>query len=221
MDKLRQIANAYYELAPKNIQKEAQKFFNEIDFNGDGHIELEEFLEFMKQKPCDAYRSSNLFKELCAGNDAKKLGFMDVMTLYYIVQSGRPFCNGCDEFIKDIYFCCVECFHSSTKYCLCLQCYKAKKYRSHPHRQFLDNFSLLEANRRTALNGVKFPNQGSSLRMYDVEDDGENSGAIVPVVLNKIKVKKKREKIKAALKSFEKAPHAGGAVETIPVCRIQ
>ncbi|XP_017974780.1 PREDICTED: uncharacterized protein LOC18603333 isoform X3 [Theobroma cacao] len=195
MDKLRQIANAYYELAPKNIQKEAQKFFNEIDFNGDGHIELEEFLEFMKQKPCDAYRSSNLFKELCAGNDAKKLGFMDVMTLYYIVQSGRPFCNGCDEFIKDIYFCCVECFHSST--------------------------NLLEANRRTALNGVKFPNQGSSLRMYDVEDDGENSGAIVPVVLNKIKVKKKREKIKAALKSFEKAPHAGGAVETIPVCRIQ
>ncbi|XP_021291633.1 LOW QUALITY PROTEIN: uncharacterized protein LOC110422165 [Herrania umbratica] len=225
MDELRQIAKAYYELAPKNIQKEAQKFFNEIDFNGDRpFIALEEFLEFMKQKPYSAYRSSNLFKELCRGNGANKLGFMDVMTLYYIVQSGRPFCNGCDEFIKDVYFCCMECFHSSTKYCLCLQCYKAKKYRNHPHRQFLDNFTLREANRRNALNGVKFPNQGSSLRMYDAEDDGESSGAIVAVgaaiVLYKDK-EKKREKMKAALRRFQKALHAGGAVDAIPKCNIQ
>ncbi|XP_068331355.1 uncharacterized protein [Pyrus communis] len=79
------------------------------------------------------------------------------MTLFYIVYSGKPFCNGqCRKFIKGVYFACVKCFDdyatdATNTFNVCPACYADGKY-VHGHDKFLDNFLLLQRNRMTALN---------------------------------------------------------------------
>ncbi|XP_022760905.1 uncharacterized protein LOC111307150 [Durio zibethinus] len=158
MEELHEIANAYFEVASRDIKEEARKFFNKLDSNMDGKVSLHEYLGFMRQEKYQNLRSSDLFKQLCRGK-SETLEFMDVVTLYYIIRSGRPFCDGCNQFIKDTYFCCIECFDSSNEnYCLCCQCFKSKNYitgsQSHRH-QFVDNFALLELKRAAVSNKGK------------------------------------------------------------------
>ncbi|XWS53732.1 hypothetical protein CRYUN_Cryun10bG0025800 [Craigia yunnanensis] len=181
MEELREIAKAYLAVASNDIKESSKNFFRAMDSNSDTKVSLHEFLEFMRQERYRELRSSDLFKKLCRRN-SKDLEFEDVMTLYYVIQSGRPFCNGCDEFIKCTYLCCIECFHSSQRnYCLCIKCYKDKRY-SHRHDQFLDNFTLLEVKRREALRRPARSNQASSSRTKpsDQKNDGNDSRAVVP-----------------------------------------
>ncbi|XVE65747.1 hypothetical protein DITRI_Ditri08aG0024200 [Diplodiscus trichospermus] len=152
MEELRKIAEAYWKVASKDIKEAAEDFFRAMDRNGDKKVSLNEFLEVMKQEPYQDLRISlDLFKKLC--REKNDLEFMDVMTLYYIIRSGRPFCDACAEFIPDIYFCCIECLHSSSKmnYCLCFKCFRDGKYSVHLHNQFVDNFTLLNEKRRQLL----------------------------------------------------------------------
>ncbi|PIN15646.1 hypothetical protein CDL12_11700 [Handroanthus impetiginosus] len=90
------------------------------------------------------------FFKLLDTNGNGKLDFVQVMTLYYIIKSGRPFCDSCNEFIPGIFFSCVECFKSPERlYNLCSDCYWYTK-RDHHHNgrvQFLDNYTLLETKR--------------------------------------------------------------------------
>ncbi|KAE9452984.1 hypothetical protein C3L33_15116, partial [Rhododendron williamsianum] len=75
------------------------------------------------------------------------LEFMEVMALYYIIKSGRPFCGGCDKFIPGMYFTCSKCFENGKPlFCVCSECFKDELY-VHEHDQFLDNYALLEAKR--------------------------------------------------------------------------
>ncbi|XP_022761178.1 uncharacterized protein LOC111307426 [Durio zibethinus] len=194
MEELREIAKAYLDAASLDMQKEAQNFFNEMDSNLDGKVSLQEFLDFMREEQYQELRSSDLFKQLCRGN-SETLEFMDVMTLYYIIRSGRPFCDACNQFIKDTYFCCTKCFHSSNEnYRLCFQCFQGKKYitgsQSHRH-QFVDNFTLLELKRKDALKGAAVSNKG------------------------------KRERMKAKLKAIEKTLIAGSSKGTTSDCAMQ
>ncbi|XVE65751.1 hypothetical protein DITRI_Ditri08aG0024500 [Diplodiscus trichospermus] len=148
MEELRKIAEAYWKVTSDDIKKEAKNFFHEMDIDGNNKVSLNEFLEVMKQEPYQDLRISlDLFKKLC--REKNDLEFMDVMTLYYIIRSGRPFCDACAEFIPDIYFCCIECLHSSSKmnYCLCFKCFRDGKYSVHLHNQFVDNFTLLNEKR--------------------------------------------------------------------------
>ncbi|XVF38550.1 hypothetical protein REPUB_Repub20aG0111600 [Reevesia pubescens] len=193
MEELREIAKAYYEVASNDIKEEAWKFFKEMDDNSDGSVNLHEFLDFMRQEQYHHLKSSDLFNQL-RGRNRKNLEFMDVMTLYYIFKSGRPFCDGCNQFIKEIYFCCNQCFHSSNEnYCLCLKCFKAKKYntRSHSHHhQFVDNFTLLELKRIDGLKSASTSNQErrrkrdiplrATKKLFPVA--GSSSTALVPAV---------------------------------------
>ncbi|XP_058203132.1 uncharacterized protein LOC131317616 isoform X2 [Rhododendron vialii] len=90
--------------------------------------------------------SSQFFKELDNNNNGT-LEFMEVMALFYIIKSGRPFCGGCGEFIPDMYFTCSVCFDSGNDlFCICSNCFQRNDF-SHHHSQFLDNYALLEAKR--------------------------------------------------------------------------
>ncbi|XP_073282649.1 uncharacterized protein [Primulina huaijiensis] len=147
LEELRQIAKSYYLASSQEVQDLAHKFFDSMDMDGDGMVDLSEFLEFMKEEGYTRMQNPKFFRELDV-DDNGTLDFDEVMTAYYINKSGRPFCDNCDNFILGIYFSCVECYRNpKDSFNLCCDCYRSKKC-DHKHdgrAQFLDNFALLEA----------------------------------------------------------------------------
>ncbi|KAG5560454.1 hypothetical protein RHGRI_003689 [Rhododendron griersonianum] len=111
MEDLVKTAKLYYEKSSLDIKAAAWNFFDSLDYNNDGKVSLQEFLGFMRYKGHAKMGSSQFFKELDNDNNGT-LEFMEVMALYYIIKSGRPFCGGCDEFIPGMYFTCSVCFDS-------------------------------------------------------------------------------------------------------------
>ncbi|XP_028108584.1 uncharacterized protein LOC114307375 [Camellia sinensis] len=95
------------------------------------------------------------FFELLDREGNGSLKFMEVMSLYYIIKSGRPFCEGCDEFIPGMFFTCSECFENGTNnpFCVCPMCFENERFihPSHKSNLFLDNYTLLEAKRQSAM----------------------------------------------------------------------
>ncbi|KAE9452983.1 hypothetical protein C3L33_15113, partial [Rhododendron williamsianum] len=151
MEDLVKTAKLYYEKSSLDIKAAAWNFFDSLDYNNDGKVSLQEFLGFMRDKGHAKMGSSQFFKELDNDNNGT-LEFMEVMALYYIIKSGRPFCGGCDEFIPGMYFTCSVCFDNGNDlFCVCSNCFQRDNYRHHyrhhGHSQFLDNYALLEAKR--------------------------------------------------------------------------
>ncbi|KAL3812415.1 hypothetical protein ACJIZ3_013683 [Penstemon smallii] len=153
MEELREIAKAHYRAGSPEIQTLAYQFFQSMDTDGDGRVDLQEFLTFMRQQGYPQMRNAYFFNQLDQDGNGT-LDFSEVMTLYYIVKSGRPFCDCCGNFIPGIYFSCVECFKNpKSPFNICRDCYKSAKC-SHNHNnrvQFLDNYTLLQATRDSAL----------------------------------------------------------------------
>ncbi|KAK6145907.1 hypothetical protein DH2020_019776 [Rehmannia glutinosa] len=162
MEELREIARCHYRAGSKEIQALANEFFKSMDSDGDGRVDLPEFLAFMRQEGYTQMRNRHFFKELDRDRNGS-LDFWEVMTLYYIIKSGRPFCDWCGDFIPGLFFSCVECFKlgPESSFNLCRNCYRSTKC-NHNHNgradQFLDNYTLLEA-RRDSAPGVIFQNQ--------------------------------------------------------------
>ncbi|CBI23728.3 unnamed protein product, partial [Vitis vinifera] len=144
---MREVADAYYKAGAEDIKQLAHDFFNSMDLNGDRRVILREYLAFTEKRGYIRMSNQEWFRKL--DKDRKgSLGFHDVMTLCYIVKSGRPFCKGCGEFMSGVFFTCVKCFdHSPSCFSVCLQCYESNNIE-HEHKEFLDNFALLEAKRR-------------------------------------------------------------------------
>ncbi|KAK6161110.1 hypothetical protein DH2020_004491 [Rehmannia glutinosa] len=153
MEELRGIAKSHYRAGSPEVQALAHKFFKSLDTDGDGRVDLPEFLSFMRQEGYAQMRNPYFFKELDRDGNGT-LDFWEVMTLYYIIKSGRPFCDWCGNFIPGIFFSCVECFkRPESSFSLCRDCYRSEKC-SHNHygkTQFLDNYTLLEAQKDSAL----------------------------------------------------------------------
>ncbi|OMO95316.1 hypothetical protein COLO4_15987 [Corchorus olitorius] len=218
LQQLRKMAEAYYESASRKVKKAADTFFKEMDFDDNEVVELSEFMEFMREEPNIAvqYTSCHFFHFLCKLNK-NHLDFLDVMTLFYIIQSGRPFCATCGDFIMDTYFCCTQCFFSRQKrYCVCFKCYEQKEYRNHDHPgdQFLDNFAFLEFCKRNHHD----TRPSSSYQMITDKNDG--TLAIPPQPTSKLD-KRKREKLSKALEKVVSLIHIGGAIAQISTCSIQ
>lgn len=156
MEELRQTAFAYYKDAPEQIRRWVDEFFLEMDHDEDDRVSLHEFLTYMEMhEDCTHLSNPRFFDEL-KKEGSEELDFLDVVTLFYIVYSGKPFCNGdCKKFVKGVYFTCVKCFdHASdaaNTFNVCTACYLDGKY-VHGHKKFLDNFLLLQTKRMEALN---------------------------------------------------------------------
>nr|GMD75434.1 Ca2+ sensor (EF-Hand superfamily) [Ipomoea batatas] len=140
IEKLAYIAQAHYNAAPQKIRDSADKFFwSMVKQRGKTRVTMEDFVESMKEKRYPEYAHPDLFQILVKD---RNLG-MDITesrTLYYIVLTGKPFCNWCNCFIPDLYFCCSKC--SARSYALCLHCYSTKAYVKHSHYTDDDVFFL-------------------------------------------------------------------------------
>lgn len=155
MEELSKLAMAYYLASPDHLKKLADDFFKAMDHDGDNKIDLQEFLEFMRDEGYAQMTNPSFFRQLDLDKNGT-LEFYEVMTVYYIVKSGRPFCDHCKKFITSTYLTCVGCLEGPIggSFYLCPDCYMDQKH-NHAHGglcQFLDNYSLLEAMTKSKLN---------------------------------------------------------------------
>ncbi|XP_022741766.1 uncharacterized protein LOC111293216 [Durio zibethinus] len=119
--------------------------------NRDNKVRSENFMAMMHE--IKQFRMMNgEFFNLLNKDGSGKLSFWDVMTVYYIINSDRPFCNGrCGKFITSTYFTCVKFFErDDCTFDVCVRCFKDFQYQ-HRHAEFLDSFVLLKSKRTAAL----------------------------------------------------------------------
>ncbi|KAK1387426.1 hypothetical protein POM88_015604 [Heracleum sosnowskyi] len=155
MERLHSIADTYYRALSTEDQKKVLGFISSMDKDGSGFIDIFEFKQYLKEHGYNDYAGSDIFKKLDMVGD-NRLGHSEMLNLFYIILSGRPFCMGCEDFIMAEYFVCVECFQkSSAPVYLCLTCYKNRNYKhSHGINEnplFLDTYAMLECKRLSAL----------------------------------------------------------------------
>ncbi|KAL7251373.1 hypothetical protein ACSBR1_013251 [Camellia fascicularis] len=159
---MREIADIYYKTSTPStdLQQLARDFFKSIDYDDDGKVSLCEFLNCMKEKGFTNMGNRSVFDALDVNRNGS-LEFMQVMALYYIIKSGRPFCGGCGNFIPGIFFSCSICFdNEDDTFSVCPMCFRnGNKSYIHKHKpiHFLDNFALLEAKRKKAMATRKAP----------------------------------------------------------------
>ncbi|XWS53794.1 hypothetical protein CRYUN_Cryun10bG0030900 [Craigia yunnanensis] len=146
MDEIRDTAKAYYRNSPK-LQSDARACFKSWDKNGDEKIDLQEFYDKLNQQGIKGLANQSFFKELDKNGNGT-LDFDEFLTLYYIIESGRfEFCEGCEVFLKGVYFTCVQCYNDSTTdtFDLCRSCYENEKFQHHANATFVDNYMLLRS----------------------------------------------------------------------------
>ncbi|KAB5512089.1 hypothetical protein DKX38_029119 [Salix brachista] len=154
MEEIRRAAEAYYENLSEDKKSYARFKFSEMDKNGDGQIDLYEYVEYLDKDNNMALTHPRMFRALDKNNDGG-LDFEEAKVLYYITQSGRAlFCKSCNTFLTDVYFCCFQCFfkgESVSTYEICCDCYGGNKFTHHEDAIFRDNYSLLSQSRSLAL----------------------------------------------------------------------
>lgn len=150
MEELREIAMAHYNAGWPDVQQKARDFFNSMDTDRNSRVNLIEFMEFMKRQEYSPLNSPNFFLELDLDGN-KTLDFTEVMMLYYIIKSKRPFCSYCHHFIGGTFFSCIECFKTphAASFTLCHNCYCLRNCNhNHCHNGratvLVDNYMLLE-----------------------------------------------------------------------------
>ncbi|KAL7220021.1 hypothetical protein ACSBR2_012978 [Camellia fascicularis] len=154
-----EIAEIYFNTSPENFKQLAQQLFNSMDKDQDEKVSRTEFLNNMKDEGLlKAENPSEMFKALDVNGDGS-LDLKEMMALYYVIKSGRPFCGGCGKFIPGMFFTCLYCFdNEDDKFCICPKCFSNENY-NHKHMpdHFLDNFALLEVKRTMAMADRKPP----------------------------------------------------------------
>ncbi|KAL8483216.1 hypothetical protein ACS0TY_026047 [Phlomoides rotata] len=231
MEELHEIAKAHYRAGSPQVQALAHQFYQSMDSDGDWRINLSEFITFTREEGYTQISNPYFFKELDRDGNGT-LDFSEVMTLYYIIKSGRPLCNYCGNFIPGIYFSCVECFKNpKNSFHLCGECYRSTKC-THNHNgraQFLDNYTLLQTTRQppalnsnrawttSTSNALIVPTQQKKMYIHDTypntyvvhhpNQPPNHSNAIVPA--------SNANKWKIALKAFEMALSIGSISSTL------
>ncbi|CBI23727.3 hypothetical protein VitviT2T_006818 [Vitis vinifera] len=157
MEEIREAALAYYEAGTQEQKQLAWAFFQTLDVDGDGTVSVQEFVNFLRGRGYRLFDNPNFYRALDRdGNGC--LDFHEVLTFFYIIKSGRPFCDGCGIFLKGLFFTCLNCYESShTTFDLCSACYRGKRF-SHQHAAILDNYTLLTHKRMMTMAGYGQPN---------------------------------------------------------------
>ncbi|XVF38484.1 hypothetical protein REPUB_Repub20aG0106100 [Reevesia pubescens] len=147
MDEIRETALAYYANLPESKKQKASEFFKSLDKDGDGKIDLQEYMDALNQRGIRKMSSDSFFKELDKDGSGS-LDFDEVITLFYLIESERRlYCDGsgCGVFLKGVYFTCVQCFNSakSNSFDICCSCYHNHNFKHHDDAIFCDNYVLL------------------------------------------------------------------------------
>ncbi|KAL9390961.1 hypothetical protein Peur_014881 [Populus x canadensis] len=143
MDDLHKIAKAYYTTANEESRLQGERFFKTMDHDGSRRISIQEYLAYMKRERHTKMANRPFFDYLNKSRTGE-LDFMEVMTLFYIIKSGRKICDGCGGLLKGTFFSCTDCFaNDDESFNLCSKCFTGGKY-VHPHKHFLDNYIILE-----------------------------------------------------------------------------
>ncbi|KAK9287651.1 hypothetical protein L1049_016088 [Liquidambar formosana] len=147
IQEIREAVLAYYKAAAEEHQQLAREFFESMDANGDGKVSLHEYLQFLRERGYTHFKSRNFFHELDRNHDGT-LDFDEVLCLYYIIKTERPFCDGCAVFLKALFFTCAECYDkgSSCSFNLCSKCFGNRDF-NHQHNTIVDNYLLLARKR--------------------------------------------------------------------------
>ncbi|XVF66458.1 hypothetical protein PTKIN_Ptkin10aG0037500 [Pterospermum kingtungense] len=64
MDEIGETALAYYEKLPQSQKQKAQDFFGSLDKNGDGKVDLQEYIAELNQRGIRGITNISFFKEL-------------------------------------------------------------------------------------------------------------------------------------------------------------
>lgn len=223
MDRLRGIADAHYRASPGRVKALAHDFFKALDTDQDGRVSLPEFLAFMTSQGYTRLNNPNFFRDLDRNGDGS-LDFWEVLTLYYIVKSGRPLCDCCGMLIPGTFFSCVECFESPWgAYSLCIFCYRSNKssHNHNGHQQFLDTYTLLETKKRMAVerkrrnhhsNQTPIPQPINHVHIVNMPPQPPNFPPLPP---NAVAPTTKTETWKTALTAFEVALSVGSISATM------
>lgn len=154
MEELQNIAMLHYHATPPNVRGKAEEFFYAMDRDGDGKVNERDFMSFMRERRLDRLLDYRLFEKIDMDGDGF-LGFEGVMTLYYLIKSGRPHCDWCRKFIPGVFFSCIRCFESRSSFILCRTCYQSDDCDHAPYHDgathFLDNYTLLEFTKQSSL----------------------------------------------------------------------
>jgi hypothetical protein len=181
MDDLHKIARAYHTTANEESKLQGKIFFERMDHDGSGGITIQEYLAYMKRKRYTKMANRPFFDYLNKSRTGK-LDFMEVMTLFYIIKSGRKICDGCGGLLKGTFFSCTDCFaNDDESFNLCSKCFTERKY-VHPHKHFLDNYIILESMK------VKLEEKEKKIRKMEEK--------IKQMEENEKKIRKMEEKIK-------------------------
>ncbi|KAF3456629.1 hypothetical protein FNV43_RR01283 [Rhamnella rubrinervis] len=149
MNEIREAAMAYYRNMPEDLRQAARSLFQSIDEDGNGKITRDEFLVACKQMDFSVEELDHkLFEELDENGDGT-VDYDEFVSFFYIFMSGRLlYCDGCQHFLKGLYFTCLTCFnqgHTIVSYCTA--CYRDRRHLQHRHRRknvvFVDNYALL------------------------------------------------------------------------------
>ncbi|KAH7521321.1 hypothetical protein FEM48_Zijuj07G0020600 [Ziziphus jujuba var. spinosa] len=102
-----------------------------MDLNGDGSVNLSEYLEILRKKGYKFCNNPYFFMELDRDEDGN-LDFKEFLSLYYLIKIERlPFCDdhGCGAFLKGLYFTCVHCFQcEKNSFDICSSYFKGKNF---------------------------------------------------------------------------------------------
>ncbi|XP_047955135.1 uncharacterized protein LOC125201188 isoform X1 [Salvia hispanica] len=154
-------------------------------------------------------KTPTLFDELDVDSDGT-LDFFEVLTLLYIIKSGRPQCDCCEKIIPGVFFSCTECFKNpKSSFDLCKDCFM-KGSCDHKHggrAQFLDSHTLLQAMRYPTIADV------SGLTIHEVVNVNRSTNDIVPS-------NKKWSKRKAAYYALDTAAKFETISDALDLCTI-
>lgn len=171
MEELQNIAMLHYNATTPDAKVKVKQFFYSMDRDADGKINERDFLSFMREQKLDHLRDGGFFEKIDMDGDGA-LCFEEVITLYYLIRSGRPHCDWCRKFIPGVFFSCIRCFKSQSSFILCRTCYQSNDCdHASDHggaTTFIDNYTLLDTLKQFPLHS----NQ---------QAEASSPGAIVPV----------------------------------------
>ncbi|KAL9686633.1 hypothetical protein QQ045_031026 [Rhodiola kirilowii] len=133
--RMREEAIGYYDNSSRQVQNLVRQFFDSMDTDGDGSVDLDEIHDFLEGRTfLTRFLDGEVFDALDEDEDGS-LDFYEFITLFYMIFMMFD-CDECgDPLVGQEHLTCVLCFTSAnanTTYDICGSCYR-RGYFNHRH----------------------------------------------------------------------------------------